>query len=432
MKLSDTHHSGLVALLLIVHSLSAQGQSNYVATSPASATPSSGNVLVGIGAGNTSIAGGYNAYIGYEAGKSSTTGYSNAFVGASAGRTNTRGTYNTFIGFSAGYSTSTGSYNTFVGNQAGITNTIGQENTAVGQFASSANQSGSGNVAVGSSANFLNAVGSFNVMVGDSAGFNNITSGNTFVGSKSGYNNSTARYNTFLGYHAGYNVTIGSNNIIIGPTSGTAITDGSNNVLMGYNSQADEGIFNGIAIGSNSKVASSNSLILGNGVNVGIGTSAPKNKLEVVAAEADASGLRLTKLTSQGKPTLSTDQFLTVNQQGDVVKARYLLRINNPSEWSDKVFTPSYTLRPLDEVANYVKAHQHLPGIPSAEQVAKEGVDLVKMNTILLEKVEELTLYLIQQQKHSLRQQNKVAHLQQQINALRAENVQIKQRLAKH
>ncbi|WP_288427084.1 hypothetical protein [uncultured Spirosoma sp.] len=255
-------------------------------------------------------------------------------------------------------------------------------------------------------------------MIGDSAGLSNTASANTFIGSKAGYNNSTGTNNTFLGYQAGQRVTTGSNNIIVGPMSGTAITDGSDNVLMGYNSQAEDGLHNATAIGSGSRVAVSNALILGNGVNVGIGTSAPATRLEVVSPQADQSGLRLTSLTTNSPSVLTTDQFLTVNAQGDVVKARYQLRISDVSQWSDKVFSPTYQLRPLSAVANYVREQGHLPGVPSAEQVKTEGVDLVKMNSLLLEKVEELTLYGIDQQKRLDKQQSEIDELKQLVKQL--------------
>lgn len=155
---------------------------------------------------------------------------------------------------------------------------------------------------------------------------------------------------------------------------------------------------------------------------MGIGTSAPTARLEVVSEAIDASGLRLTHLTSQSKPVQATDQFLTVNEQGDVIKARYQLRITNANEWSDKVFTPSYQLRPLPSVADYIRLNGHLPGIPSAEQVVKAGVDLAKMHAILLEKVEELTLYSIQLEK-TTQQQN------QELQAIKQEQAQLKQLL---
>ncbi|OMP76912.1 hypothetical protein BW716_22275 [[Flexibacter] sp. ATCC 35208] len=67
--------------------------------------------------------------------------------------------------------------------------------------------------------------------------------------------------------------------------------------------------------------------------------------------------------------------------------------------WADFVFHKDYVLPSLQEVAEYIDTHQHLPGVPSAQEVAEKGIDVGEMNKILLQKVEELTLYLLQQQK---------------------------------
>ncbi len=69
--------------------------------------------------------------------------------------------------------------------------------------------------------------------------------------------------------------------------------------------------------------------------------------------------------------------------------------IKNTDDWSDKVFAPGYRLAPLGEVAQYIQQHQHLPGIASAEEMVKEGIDVAQMNAKLLEKIEELTLYVV-------------------------------------
>jgi hypothetical protein len=63
----------------------------------------------------------------------------------------------------------------------------------------------------------------------------------------------------------------------------------------------------------------------------------------------------------------------------------------------DYVFEPDYELNSLDYIADYVKNNKHLPEIPSAKEIKKDGLDLAKMNLLLLKKVEELTLYAIQQ-----------------------------------
>ncbi|RBL91905.1 hypothetical protein DF182_04705 [Chitinophaga flava] len=67
--------------------------------------------------------------------------------------------------------------------------------------------------------------------------------------------------------------------------------------------------------------------------------------------------------------------------------------------WPDFVFSKNYTLPSLQEVENYISEHQHLPGMPSAAEVAQNGHDLAEINQKLLQKVEELTLYIIDLQK---------------------------------
>ncbi|GAA4798759.1 hypothetical protein GCM10023231_29400 [Olivibacter ginsenosidimutans] len=63
--------------------------------------------------------------------------------------------------------------------------------------------------------------------------------------------------------------------------------------------------------------------------------------------------------------------------------------------WPDYVFADTYQLPSLQETEAFIKVHQHLPGIPNQDEVAADGVDLGEMNRKLLEKVEELTLHII-------------------------------------
>ena len=67
------------------------------------------------------------------------------------------------------------------------------------------------------------------------------------------------------------------------------------------------------------------------------------------------------------------------------------------SNWPDYVFSPNYELPPLPRLATYIRNNRHLPGIPPASEVKDSGIALGEMNKMLLEKVEELTLYLIRQ-----------------------------------
>ena len=71
----------------------------------------------------------------------------------------------------------------------------------------------------------------------------------------------------------------------------------------------------------------------------------------------------------------------------------------NPGSVPDYVFRPGYDLKSLPELENYIKANSHLPNVPSAKEVEKNGQDIGDMQLKLLEKIEELTLYLIDQNK---------------------------------
>lgn len=80
--------------------------------------------------------------------------------------------------------------------------------------------------------------------------------------------------------------------------------------------------------------------------------------------------------------------------------------------WSDYVFDSSYQLQPLHQVEKFIQENRHLPEVPSAAEVKKEGVDLGDNQALLLKKIEELTLYIIQQNKKIDQLQSKVEKLE--------------------
>jgi hypothetical protein len=67
--------------------------------------------------------------------------------------------------------------------------------------------------------------------------------------------------------------------------------------------------------------------------------------------------------------------------------------------WADYVFNKDYNLKPLEEVEAFINTNGHLPNVPSAKEIEKEGLNLGEMDAKLLEKIEELTLYVIQLKK---------------------------------
>lgn len=88
----------------------------------------------------------------------------------------------------------------------------------------------------------------------------------------------------------------------------------------------------------------------------------------------------------------TTKNFL-VNGGGEVYARKYTTTLNTIPDY---VFFSGYDLMPLHELRNYVQTNHHLPNIPSAEEMTSAPVDLGEMNRLLLEKVEELTLYVLE------------------------------------
>jgi hypothetical protein len=99
--------------------------------------------------------------------------------------------------------------------------------------------------------------------------------------------------------------------------------------------------------------------------NVGIGTSKPKHKLSV----------------------------------NGTIQAKELIVTTLANDWPDYVFDTEYKLTSLHELDKYVKSEKHLPGVPSADEIEEDGVKVGEMNKMLLQKIEELTLYVIELKK---------------------------------
>jgi hypothetical protein len=89
--------------------------------------------------------------------------------------------------------------------------------------------------------------------------------------------------------------------------------------------------------------------------------------------------------------------------------------------WPDYVFKKDYELPSLQEVKAYIDQNHHLPEIPSEQQIAKEGLNLGEMNKLLVKKVEELTLYLIEKDKEKKQQENINKKNSQQIEELKVQ-----------
>ncbi|TXJ23467.1 MAG: hypothetical protein E6Q24_18090 [Chitinophagaceae bacterium] len=122
--------------------------------------------------------------------------------------------------------------------------------------------------------------------------------------------------------------------------------------------------------------------VLNNG-NVGIGTTDPKYKLAVY---------------------------------GTIGSTKIKVTQDN---WPDYVFESGYRMPALVEVEKFIKANKHLPGIPSAAEVQSEGLDIGETQAGLLKKIEELTLYAIEQDKQITNQKKEVESLRKELDSLK-------------
>lgn len=82
-----------------------------------------------------------------------------------------------------------------------------------------------------------------------------------------------------------------------------------------------------------------------------------------------------------------------------ILTEKIKVAVKTTANWADYVFAEDYKLMPLTEVEEFTKKNKHLPNVPSAKQMVENGLDVAQMDAKLIEKVEELTLYLIEQNK---------------------------------
>ncbi|MCU0370241.1 MAG: hypothetical protein MUC31_02410 [Bacteroidales bacterium] len=120
--------------------------------------------------------------------------------------------------------------------------------------------------------------------------------------------------------------------------------------------------------------------------------------LDVITVEANSAAnvIYINAAGNVGIGTAAPAEKLAVN--GNIKCKQVEVTLTG---WSDFVFEPDYSLMPLAELDAYIKAHKHLPDVPSAEEVIANGNSLGEMDAILLQKIEELTLYMIELKKEN-------------------------------
>jgi hypothetical protein len=151
-----------------------------------------------------------------------------------------------------------------------------------------------------------------------------------------------------------------------------------------------------------SGVTGNNFLFLANSGRVGVNTDNPTAQLTV-------NGNML--IGDPATVCIPNTNYKLFVQTG-ILTEKVRVAVNCSANWADYVFASDYKLMPLTDLEKFVTENKHLPNIPSAEEVVKDGVDVGQMTSKLLEKVEELSLYIIEQNK-------KIEALEKDIESLK-------------
>jgi len=303
----------------------------------------------GEGAGTS---GDQSIYFGFKAGQED-TGTENIFLGYGAGRSN-KGKYNVFLGNSAGFDNQ-GINNIFIGYNSGLVNTQGSNNSFLGYYSGLNNKDGNSNTFLGAYSGQYNKGGESNTFLGTYSGKNNISGlENTFVGDSAGTKNQYGNGNTYIGFNAG------------------AHNEKDGNVFIGYKAGLNE--------------TSSSKLYIAN-----TDTTNP-----LIYGDFSAKHLAFNGDVSIGTYLTTDDGVTYALSVAGKVRAQ---EVKVYTDWADYVFEDNYDLPTLSEVEAHIEEHGHLQDIPSAETVEDNGIELGEMNKLLLQKIEELTLYTIEQEK---------------------------------
>lgn len=290
---------------------------------------------------------------------------------------------NVSLGDYAGYS---GSYNSSFGYRAGDVVT-GTGNTFSGYYTGKQTGSADNNVFNGAYSGYTNSTGDYNVYAGYRAGFYATGSFNVLIGSLSGYALSTGSENVFIGVSSGRNTGVGSKNVFLGYGGGYSAT-GSGNVYMGY--------LAGYSASGNNKLYIENS----------------SSNSPLIYGEFDNDLVRI-----NGKLGIGTSDFGTGQLVVDGKIRATKISITTDS-FPDYVFETGYQLMPLSDLEAFISINRHLPGIKPREEIIKEGLGLGELNIQLLEKIEELTLHIINLDKKRVEIKKQNAEIQSKIEAM--------------
>jgi hypothetical protein len=144
---------------------------------------------------------------------------------------------------------------------------------------------------------------------------------------------------------------------------------------------------------------------------LGVGAK-PEAKLHVrLEPDSKFPPLLIDKRVSNN-PGVPAQKLLQLHENGTLLSRKVRVDMQN---WADFVFSAPYPLMNLDSLEQFISQNRHLPGIPAEGEVLTEGIDLGEMNRLLLQKVEELTLYLLLEKRNNEELESRLRKIEEQL-----------------
>jgi hypothetical protein len=211
----------------------------------------------------------------------------------------------------------------------------------------------------------------------------------------------------------GNTLSISNGNTVTLPSTTTSIVAGNNTTITGNGSAATPYVINAVdkSIYSVNGTITASNTINGNRV-----VNMNGSNIWFKSTTTDANG-KIYIGTNASYPTTTGNYRLFV--EGGIMTEKVKVSLRSSANWADYVFEDNYKLMPLKEVATYVSNNKHLPGVDSAKDLAENGLDLATMQSKQMEKIEELTLYIIDQDKKIEAQNKALENTNSELEALK-------------